>query len=44
MGDLAADSKTLDDDEAHFGAPKQVVPHDEKTCLYCPKTTRQLWH
>lgn len=28
MGDLAAASKTIDDDEAHFGAPTKVLPHE----------------
>lgn len=37
MGDLAADSKTLDDDEAHFGAPKNIVPHDEETLFVLPQ-------
>ncbi|CAI86623.1 MULTISPECIES: hypothetical protein [Pseudoalteromonas] len=29
MGDLAASSKTLDDDEAHFGAPKAPLTKED---------------
>ena len=36
MGDLAADSKTLDDDEAHFGAPKQTAPNKDETLFVLP--------
>ena len=36
MGDLAAASKTLDDDEAHFGAPKAPVTQDETLFVLPP--------
>lgn len=37
MGDLAADSKTLDDDEAHFGAPTKDAPQVEETLFVLPQ-------
>ncbi|MEM5546999.1 hypothetical protein [Pseudoalteromonas fuliginea] len=37
MGDLAAASKTLDDDEAHFGAPMaQEAPNKDDTLFVLP--------